>query len=394
MQVDELYGLTTWIQSAIVDGEIAKKLENLQTALRKSLEGNQTLQPLEEQTGDLLDALRRVPVYELSMGQLQALTAVGIGKNVGPDAASSVEEVLLKSAFDMAGTEEKISAFLKEIKAGIQWSAQSRQALSAIVEIDEVHGGREGVLLRIHFAGQAQISNLTELKGWASEWWEIGRGISMAYDETPENIQVVGAGKALETISLMTPDVCARAIARIVSGLLRIEERVSEIREQAEVIRGMNLRSDSAERSLLEEAEIERAENLENVIQSEIKESGLDSASADGTKSKAMDNAVRLISNFFEQGGEVDFVVPEEIESSDAKYNENKAARDELRLAIQETRTLARGARSNGSDFEPSPEAATMSEAELDEFVTAESGETAKSAGGLGTRTLPEDIAD
>lgn len=384
MQVDELYGLTIWIQSAIVEAEIAKKFENLQQALLKSVEGSQELQPLEEKTEQLLSALREVPLSELSMGQLHVLSTIGIGTHVGPDAVSMIEDVLLKSAFDMGGVEEKISAFMKEIRAGIQWSAQSRQALSGIIESEEVHGGGEGVLLRIHFAGEAQISNLTELKGWASEWWEIGRGISMAYNETPENIKVVGAGRALETISLMMPDICAKAIARIVSGLLRIEERVTEIKEQAAVIRGMHLRSDSAERSLLEEAEIERAENLENVIQFEIHETGLDAQSAEGAKSKALDNAVRLVSNFFEQGGEVDFVVPREPEGSGGEYDESREARDELRTAVKETRELAIGSRSKESDSET--DFVPISE----ELATAPSGESSKQTGGLGTRSLPK----
>ena len=124
------------------------------------------------------------------------------------------------------------------------------------------------------------------------------------------------------------------------------------------------------------------------MIQFEIQEAGHDSHSADGSKSKALDNAVRLVANFFEQGGEVDFVLPEELEGTDGEHDENRGTRDELRVAVMETRELAIGSRS--VDSESVSESESNSESGSEQFAVATSFEDSKQTGGLGTRSLPK----
>jgi hypothetical protein len=208
MQVDELYHLTTWIEAAIVGDEIAQKYQRLHQVLNRNAQPNQQKQPFENEKEELLKSLKKLPLTDLSLGQMEVLDKISIAPYVGSDGIVFVEDALYRNALDVASAAQALGTAFQSISQGIQWAEETKTHLSKIIDTEEVAPISDSVLLRVHFEGKAELSNLTEFKNWGKTWWEIGRGIAMARDEAPESVKVVGASKGSIIISLLS-----RAIA-------------------------------------------------------------------------------------------------------------------------------------------------------------------------------------
>lgn len=340
MQIEELYDLTTWVMSEIVEKQIIQKYQQLHQVLQQNTQPNQQKQPFEEQREQLISALKDVPLIDLSMGQIEVLQAIGIANNVGEDGVNLVEDTLFKNALDIASAAQRIQKSIQEINEGVQWAQQIRGLLEKIIKVDEVTEIGDKVLLRVHFAREAHLSNLTEFKDWGKTWWEIGRGIGMAHGEAPENIAIVGASKGSIIISMLSAYGIAKTASGIIMEALKLIDKYYEIKKKIQEIRALELANDEAERALEDAAENEKQNGVENIINRTVDDIGLD-RNSEGDKINELSSAIRKLVEFVEKGGEIDFVLPDEEDiGEEENEDENKDVRENLRMMFREVRRM------------------------------------------------------
>lgn len=340
MQVEELYDLTTWIDNEIVDAEIVQKYQQLHNVLRQNAQPDQPKQPFADQKEVLIKALGDVALAQLSIGQIDVLSTIGIAPNVGPEGVAALEDALFRNAIDIATAAQRVQNSIQKINEGVQWSQQVRDLLSKIITSDEIAEIGDSVLLRVHFSGDAHLSNLTEFKHWGKVWWEIGRGIAMAHNDAPENIRVIGATKGSIIISLLTAYGIAKTTSAIIMEALKLAEKVLEIRKKAEEVKALKLANGKLEKLLEEEADKAKKAGVDKIVNDKIKDLKLN-AKEEGDKINALGDAIRKLVDFVEKGGEVDFVLPDEEEAGDeATSDQNREARDDLRVMFRELRQL------------------------------------------------------
>lgn len=342
MQVEELYDLTTWIIFNIVEAEIVKKYQELHKVLKQNSQPSQEKQPFEEQQKGLIEAINAVPLSELSIGQIGLLNELGIAENVGSEGVALIEDVLFKNAVDIANAAKRINQCISEINEGIQWAQQERELLAKIVTSDGITPIEDQILLRIHFAGDASIENLSELKDWSKTWWEIGRGISMAHDQSPESISVIGASKGSIIVSLLTAHAIALTVSGIILASLRVVEKYYDIKRKAQEVRALELGNDEAEKALEAAASEAKDSDVETIVKQTISELGLDRQN-EGDKVNELTSATKKLVDFITKGGEVDFVMPNEEEVESSENGKKKiTAENDLRIRFQEVRKLER----------------------------------------------------
>jgi hypothetical protein len=349
MQVEELYDLTSWVQSEISDKGIVKKYQQLHEVLQFNAQQNQQQKPFEEQKNALIQSLEMIPLVDLSIGQLDILSIIGIADNVGEEGVKKLEESLFRNVIDTATASSNVQASTQDIDSGIQWSQQTRDLLTKIINSEEVSEIGESVLLRVHFTGDAHLSNLTEFKDWGKIWWDIGRGIAMAHNEAPENIRVVGASKGSIIVSLLTVYGIAKTTSGIIMEALKVAEKVLDIKKKAQEVRALKLANELAEKSLgeaedklNEAAQSEKENGVEKIIETTIEKLGLN-RNGEGDKVSALDSSIRKLVDFVEKGGEIDFVLPdeEEINEEDEEAADaNIKEREDLRMMFKEIRQL------------------------------------------------------
>lgn len=152
---------------------------------------------------------------------------------------------------------------------------------------------------------------------------------------SPEDVKVVGATKGSIIIELAVVASIATTMSGIILAVLKVAEKILDIRKKAEELRGLKLKNDKLSKELEKEAENEKKDGIEQIT-ADIAEKLKINANGDGDKVKALDTAVKNLVNFIEKGGVVDFIVPEEGVSEEGEEDSNA----ELRVAFQEIRQL------------------------------------------------------
>jgi hypothetical protein len=340
MQVEELFDLTNWVQKEIVTPGIITLYQNLLAVLNQNSQPSQAKLPFEEQKQALFSALKAVQLSDLSSEQLELLKTIGIANNVANEGVSSIEDILFRNVIDIATTINKITASIAELNSGVEWATQVKASLTTIINEDVVREASDGVLMRVHFQKDAHLSNLTEFKDWGKNWYDIGRGIAMANGAAPEDVKVVGASKGSIIITLLTTYSIAKTTSAIILEALKVAEKIYDIKKAAQEVRALKIGNDAAEKALEKDAQTTKESGVTEIIANAIKSIGLDKTN-DGDKVTALESSVKKLVDFIEKGGEVDFVVPDEV--SDEANNDNDAnskAREELRVTFREVRLL------------------------------------------------------
>ena len=332
MNVSELFELTHWITREIEHAQIPPKYQALQTIIQQHSQPNQQKQPFEEEKNDLLAALKKVPLSQLTRDQIDFLTNLGIADAVGNEGVKIIEEILYKNVIDVATSAQKLEQILQIINEGLQKSNQIKAGLTDCVFEEEYETDNE-ILMRVSFTGHALMKNITDFKRWGNIWYDIGRGIAMAHNSSPEDVKIIGATKGSIIIELSVIAEIAATTSGIILAALVVAEKVLDIKRKAEEIRGMKLKNDKLAKDLEKEADSEKKSRIEEITinlsgQLKLKKDG------EGDKIKALDKAVKNLVNFIEAGGIVDFIIPD----NDEEQDENN--HDDLRVTFQEIRQL------------------------------------------------------
>jgi hypothetical protein len=335
MNVSELFNLTNWITREIVDTQIPTKYQTLQTILVQNAQPNQHNQPFESQKIDLIEAISSVHLELLNGEQLNFLCQIGIAQAVGEEGVDVITDILYKNVIDVATSAQKIQEILQKLNEGINKSNQIKTGLTGCV-IEEKYESEDEILMRVSFTGHALMANVSDFKNWGNIWYDIGRGIAMAHNLSPENIKIIGATRGSIILELaVNPEIAATAGA-IILAALEVAEKVLDIRKKAEELRGLKLKNEKLANDLDSEADNEKKAGIEEIT-NEITTKLNVNNNGEGDKVKALDTAVKNLINFIEKGGVVDFIIPDdgkEQKESDIKNN------DELRVAFQQIRQL------------------------------------------------------
>jgi hypothetical protein len=320
MNVSELFSLTQWINKEIERAQIPQKYHNLQSVLQNNCQPNRNFQPFETQKNDLINFLNAVPLNQLTRDQIALLEQLGIAQAIGEKGIATIEDILYKNVLDIATAAQKISQMLSNMQNGISKSNQIKSGLTGVIK-EEEYEVEDEILMRVSFIGNAQMTNVTDFKKWGGIWYDIGRGIAMAHNSSPENIKIVGATKGSIVIELAVIASIATTASQIILAAFKVAEKIIEIKQKLEELKALKIGNEILEH-LKAEIEKQKSEGIEEITESTIKELKLDKNS-EGDKIKALDTSIKNLVNFTENGGIVDFIVPENVKNSQEGGEQN-----------------------------------------------------------------------
>ncbi len=337
MNVSELFELTQWIQEEIVDTQIPQKYQALQQILQQNTQQNRPQKPFEIQKNALLETLKKVPLARLTKDQIKFLENLGIAQAVGDEGITAIEDILYKNVIDIATSAQEIQKMLQQVNEGIKKSNLIFTGLHGCVFEEDYEADNE-ILMRVIFTGHSTMSNITDFKKWGKIWYDIGRGIAMVHNKSPEDVKIVGATKGSIIIELAVIAEIAATTSGIILAALKVAEKVLDIKKKAEEIRGLKLKNDKVSKDLEKEAENEKKDAIKEISANVIAELKLDQ-NTQGDKITALEKSVKDLVDFIENGGEVDFVIPEE-ELDEESGKETNQEYINLKSAFQEIRQL------------------------------------------------------
>lgn len=341
MQIAELLDLTYWINQNIKTNKVLQTYQQLMTVVQQNVNSG-SKQPFITQQESLINTIEPISTNALTRAQEDMLKKLNLYEHIGIRGVKKLEDILFRNNLDIANAYSELNKVVQDITNGINRSEQLQTHLKPLISIvDETEDPDEDVMIRVHFQNDVAFENISDFKKWGTVWWEIGRGIAMAHDSSPEAIKVVGAQKGSIIIELATIAAIATTTSTIILSALKVAERVLAIRKQVEEIKNLKLTNKKLEVELEKEAEIEKAKGLE-AISEEITISLNLKPDGDGEKIQVLSKAIKNLVDFIEKGGEVDFVASENTENTEEleqlKVNFSEIKRLEKKLLAIENK--------------------------------------------------------
>ncbi len=194
--------------------------------------------------------------------------------------------------------------------------------------------------MRVNFSGQAAMKNVADLKSWGLLWYDIGRGVAMAHNLSPEDVRIVGATRGSIIIELVAVYAVTHTISKIILSALTVAARVLDIRKKAEEVRGLKLNNDKLAAELEKAADEEKDKGIKQLAEELTK--ALKLKSSEGDKATALEKAIKNLINFTEKGGKIDFVLPKTTTESAEQGDPAKRDKEikELRDQFEKIRLL------------------------------------------------------
>jgi hypothetical protein len=336
MNADEILRLTYWIDDEIK----GRKIVSLYTQLVDILQNNANStpsRPFSSEKEELKKALRAVDLQSLTNEQLELLSRLGVASAVGLDGVNALDEILVKAGLDISTAWTMVSEARDRVQKGIERSNQIRKSLDGL--IDQVDGALSLPRIRVRFSGDAAISNIVDLKKWAGEWHDIGRGIAMSQGVAPEEISVVSAHRGSIIITLAASYGVVKIIAEILLRSLEVAQKTLDIKKTAEEIRSLRLANDKIAKELEDQISAERDVGIQKISGEIVAASSV--SSDHGDRITALESSVKKLVSFLEKGGHVDLLLPEiEEEANEEELSLQDREIKELRARVHQIRLL------------------------------------------------------
>jgi len=319
MQITELLKLTKWFKDYIIAEQIPTKYQQLFNMMNQNVKvaNNQPKKPFETQRDNLFNSLRKISLNNLTLEQIKFLEQLEIKDLLGLNGISIIENVLFENNLDIATATKKIGEFSTKIAQANQTITEIETTLLKSFSIDEEEEiPKDSVMMRIYFQEESSINNISDFKKLASTWYDIGRGIAMAQDKSPEDFKIIGAQKGSVIVELAVIAGLATSISTILLAGLKVAERVIVILKKAEELKTLKLNNRKIEQEIIKEAEIEKKNGINTILEAAIAELGLDKGQ-NGDKITSLEKSITKLVDFTQKGGAVDFVQPDGEENAE-----------------------------------------------------------------------------
>jgi hypothetical protein len=340
MQINELLRLTEWFDNNIIENQIPQKYSGLHSKMNQNTRRNgQALVPFEQEKTNLIEAIKDLNFQSLSLEQMKFLESLEIIELLGKNGVEQIEQVLIQNNLDIATATSKIKEFSSTITKAQNTISELQTTLLKsfkIEESDEINDNQ--VLMRVYFQNDVAIENLTDFKKLSATWYDIGRGIAMAQDKSPEDFNIIGAKKGSIIVEMAIAVGLATSVSKILLESLKVADRFINVLKQVQELKALKLGNKKLALDLKKEAEKERDEGTQTILNTAIEDLQLN-AEQNGDKITALEKSIKKLIGFTQDGGVVDFVQPNEPEEEE----NNDAIREEiqkLKTNISEIRLL------------------------------------------------------
>lgn len=345
MQIQELLRLADWFKENVVDEKIPNFYKNLHNKMNQNANANnnQPKQPFEQDKENLLNALETVNLNLLTLEQIGFLEQLEIIELLGQDGISNIENVLYENNLDIATAAKKIGEFSNKIANAQTTLSEIEATLSKSFSIeDDEELPEDSVLMRVYFQEGAAMNNINDFKKLGAAWYDIGRGIAIAQNRSPEDFNIIGAQKGSVILEMAVYAGVATSVSTILLAGLKVADRVLDILKKAEELKALKLSNKKIEQEIKKEADKEKENGIQTILDTAIEKLELN-PEQDGDKVNALKKSITKLIDFTQKGGAVDFVQPEDEEESEDGENGENGMREEmmkLKTDVQEIRKL------------------------------------------------------
>ncbi len=335
MNTSELYTFAIWLRGHARN--TVRLYQNLSNVLQHNA-SESTIYPVEEHVNALVDFLENMDYRILSNEQIHLLNVFGIDGLIGNTGCDYIVGLVTISNFDARTAHEELEAAIAKLSGALSRAQSLIKAFDDIaLPLDPPKLPDETILLRVEFKNNASIGTIADWKAWSANWYDIFRGASMARGAAPEETKVVGATRGSIIMEFALTYAATRLAVGIVKSVMSVAFDWNKLLQTREQLRKDKLLNDKIELEINQQIESIKESGVSTTLESI--EAKLPTA-LDGEQRAALVNSIQKLVDFYQLGGEVDFVEPELIDLTDEAAKKATAAVNEIRGLIREYRDI------------------------------------------------------
>lgn len=333
MEVSQVVQLADWLKKNLND------VEPKYSALVSVLQNNSqqpTQQPVTKPLKDLTRALADMPTSELSSLQLGVLEQLDVDNLIGRRGKAWVNRRVRATTYDPATTFQAIQEAHQKLEQAKQRLEDFKTSANRIGFKDsDAIDAPTPYVFNVIFQEGAAIKNVRDWKKTANDWELIIGGVAAVAGEKPDDVAVVGAQNGSIIYTLSATPIVTKILATVSKHIASIANDYLDFELKREELRRSRMMSDAIEKDLKRQEE-ERRENGKLQILDAVK---LIRPNATPEELAKLEKAVDRHITFSEQGGEVDFVLPPQVNENDEDFDEDLAQTvDDVRELIKDYR--------------------------------------------------------
>lgn len=311
MDVNEVTGLADWIEKWGLP--CLGPYEQLVVALEQNA-NNTTKVPLRDLMEELHIWLNAMPVEHLTKQQSDLFRKIGVYELIGRSGWRYIERTVKEGNYDPATTAQDSRRAKQELDKLVMLFERVRASLRDVMIVGEPisQSSEQLVVFRVHFAGDANIKNVTDFKTYSADWYDIARGITLAVSARPEDVEITGATTGSIIITLRTVLGVAVLLALIMKEAAEIVKTGFEIANVIEEWRPRRVLDKALEDGLKK-----RQRDLEEHGPQEILKKIKEIPTYGGMSSEnetALKKSIQKFIEFSRKGGDIDMIPPPEPE--------------------------------------------------------------------------------
>ncbi|MHA6262488.1 hypothetical protein ACXYMO_04740 [Arenibacterium sp. CAU 1754] len=308
MEVIQVINLAAWCADVFPD------VLNAYNALKNRLDHNAQQpqkKPLREELDGLTHRLARMRFDTLTNEEIDLLDDLGALSYLGQNGLTFVNQTIRTSDFDPASASSDIGQAAQKLHETLSKIGQAQESLNAL-GLDDVENDLvmlASPLVRVRFKDEASIDDVQLLKKWTSDWYDIARGAAMCVGETPQAVRVAGASNGSIIVTLTTIASVSVVLAIIAKNAGRVAREVLSIANDIEDFRHKRRLNDVIETELKKQQnDVQNAAVTDTM--NEVK-TYLSNAVSNEVEN-ALKKSVQKYFDFYQKGGDVDFIAPRE----------------------------------------------------------------------------------
>lgn len=316
MDVLEVIKLADWFDENLAP--VREKLGALVSVLQ-----NNSQQPAQQPVAPVLNALLpasgNMRVDQLSTAQLSVLEKLDADYLIGSRGRSWVDATVRSSTYDPATTYRTIQEASSRLDTVHQRLLNFRShALELNFEKSVPTAADQPFVFSIIFKNGAEIRNIREWRKSAQDWELILSSAATVAGDRPEDVSVLSAESGSIIVWLGAGAAVTKILATISKHIAAMANDFLDFQLKKEELRRSRMMSSAIEADLKRQ-EGERRDSGKVAILAQIKSLAPEAVPEDIAK---LDKAVDKLIDFFEKGGDMDFVssTPE----SDSEVDENR----------------------------------------------------------------------
>ena len=336
MEVTQVIQLAEWLDENLK--EVAPAYQTLVSVLQHNSQQahrQQVTPPLKQ----LTRALDGMNTTELSALQLDVLGKLDVQNLIGQQGKVWVNHHVKSTSFDPATT-------FKTVVSAQQRLLEAQRLLRGFKSASEEVGFTDSSVVdaptpyvfNVVFREDASIKNVKDWKTTANDWELIIGGVASVAGEKTEDVAVVGTQNGSIIFTLSATPLVTKILATVSKHIASIANDYLDFELKREELRRSRMMSEAIEKDLNRQEEERRTRGKAQIIEA-VK--GI-VPNATPEELAKLEKAVERHIKFSENGGDVDFVLPPELDHEDGDYDEDLAQTvDEIRDLIQDYRAEA-----------------------------------------------------